>query len=194
MRFSIPMLTFLLLFSACRDDAAYDLNIDPAVDIPEGAMLIERDSQLIISEFNNVLIGISSGSEDGRIFSIRTTIDEAPFLLNIVNWNWQQPPFNGILPKRYDANTQGNTGSNTSCQAVGSSLLCDSASGSYEIDSVSYFTQSFDGASAGTITITEVNGGQQTISGAFEITMQAEGRPDRLTFSGGFNRIPYFVL
>lgn len=192
LRSSLFLGIFILLLATCREDAAN--TIDPTVDIPPGTMLIERDSQLFLSNFNNALIAVGAGDESGRIMNIRVRLDGGDLVLSIVNWDWQIPPSNGIVAKVYDLNQSGRVGNNTSCQEINGSTLCDTGTVTYSIDNATYFSQFVTTGEAGTITITSIDNAQRTISGTFDATMQLEDQPDQIRFEGGFNQIPYFVF
>ncbi len=116
------------------------------------------------TSFNNTLISASQGGQQGKRLDIRGSFDSGKTLiLTVSNWNWQNPPANGILVKKYDTQT---IGPNTSCQDIGGATYCDGALGTYLL-SMSDYHMTFSDTIQGYVQITSCDAANKKVSGSF---------------------------
>lgn len=119
--------------------------------------------------------------------------------ISVANWDFHNPPANGILTGEYDAtfdfeqtDTENPlaecltlTGNNAGV------TLCDGGLVTYILNNDIY-TSVFDGNTGASITITECNTGNRTVSGTFTSKVQNFDEQE-LTVTGSFKKVKYIV-
>jgi hypothetical protein len=116
----------------------------------------------------------------------------------VSNWDYQNPPDNGILTKIYDATfdfeTEADNDLATCLELTGDNegvFLCDGALVTYIGNSDIYFS-AFDGNPEASVTITACSPSKRTISGSFTAKVQ-NFDSEELTISGEFKNVKYTV-
>jgi hypothetical protein len=116
----------------------------------------------------------------------------------ISNWDYQNPPDNGILTKTYDATfdfeTEADNDLATCLELTGDNtgvFLCDGALVTYIGNNDLYFS-AFGGNTAASVTITACSPSKRTISGSFTAKVQNFDEQE-LTITGEFKNVKYTV-
>jgi hypothetical protein len=136
----------------------------------------------------------------GRSLNITAAAGTSKLLSVVVsNWDYQNPPDNGILTKTYDATfdfeTETENDLATCLELTGVNegvFLCDGALVTYIGNSDIYFS-AFDGNTEASVTITGCNPSKRTISGSFMAKIQ-NFDSNELTVSGEFKNVKYSIF
>jgi hypothetical protein len=184
--------TFFILFIAifvfvsCKNNDDDDDN-----NTNTGSMSFTMDDKSYFNDAtNNTLVEETQMGKTGRRLDLRCNTDKGLFVVTVSNWDWQNPPVNGVLCKTYD--TDG-VGKNTKCLHVGNTSYCDGAMGTYIKGAKQYFTQSFD-PRPGTVTITDCNTKNLTVSGSFDFMLFDMFETDSIDVEGTFTNLKYRVV
>lgn len=189
-RLSLLLLVSVLLFSCGGDDDG-DGNTDG-----NGTMTVIKDGvSFTIDATNNTLVGETQQGQDGRRLDIRCNVDGGTLIIAVSNWDFQNPPVDGIVQKVYGTNEDG-VGSNSVCMDSNGFTFCDGGLVTYLVGTDSYVSESLEDPAEGTITITGNDATNKTVSGTFNVIVGKFGTltPEEITFTGTFTDIPYRVL
>jgi hypothetical protein len=137
---------------------------------------------------------------EGRALSITAAVGFSKMLIvSVSNWDFQNPPDNGILTGEYDATFDFESNEENplaECLALDGDntgvTLCEGALVTYILDGEIY-TSVFGDAPEATITITECNTGNRTVSGTFTAKMQNFDTEEVLTITGSFSKVKYTI-
>lgn len=120
--------------------------------------------------------------------------------IKVTNWDFQNPPEDGILEDVYDATYNAEQGENNSpyvecidlTGANAGKSLCSSGVVTFTMDGELY-TSIFTGNEEGTITITECDTKNLSVSGSFSVKVQ-ESVGKKLKLSGTFSNVKYTIF
>ncbi|MEM9822806.1 MAG: hypothetical protein AAF985_17125, partial [Bacteroidota bacterium] len=167
----MKQLNFLILISlflfSCGSGS--DGEDDPG-EMMNGTMTVIKDGvSFEIEATNNTLLSEVQSGNEGRRLDIRCNVDGGTLFISVSNWDFQNPPVDGILTKTYKTNEQDPSTTNSSCMDVGNFTLCDGALGTYTVGTTEIYTsEGFDIDEEGTITITGNDPSNKRVSGTFE--------------------------
>lgn len=140
-------------------------------------------------------------SHEGRALNITAVMGNGEMLsVAVSNWDFQNPPDNGILAGEYDAtfdfedtetenpfaNCLTLTGENEGV------VLCDGGLVSL-ISGSDFYTSVFDGDTEASITISKCDAGNRTVSGTFSAKIAGFDGVQQYTISGSFDNVKYIV-
>lgn len=177
------MAVCLLLF-ACEQTE------DPA----PASMTVSKDgTSFTVTSFNNTLVKESQLGNPGRRLDLRGEVDGGFLVLSVSNWDWQNPTENGILLKSYDTNTDyiDNPGTHSVCEETPSFTMCDGALLTYIVGNDQWMSENMDPIYNGTITITQNDDANKTVSGNFDGTVKSFFGEEYIEFSGSFTNLTY---
>lgn len=194
-KFSILLtLCLLTLFSACQKDSSTTPN-----NTIQGSMTLEIDGVTQTPtnfSTNNTLLRVQEFGETGRRLDIRANVGNDMLIISASNWDFQNPPTDGILIKTYDTNTSGGIGPNQSCTQMSGITYCDGGLGTYTTGGAPMMSQTLSNEPTGSIVITQNNTTDKTVSGTFDFKVkdftQPTATPTHIT--GTFTDLPYSVL
>ena len=177
----------ILFFSACKKDD------DPAKSTNDPIMEVEKDGEsFTVTQFNNTLLVDNQGGETGRRLDLRGEVDGGTLFITVSNWDWQNPPENGILVKNYHTNEDFDQGPDTQCMDDGTFTYCDGGLGTYQISNTEIlFSEDLEDESFGSITITENDPEAKTVSGSFDFIVTDLFNENIITFKGTFSNLNY---
>jgi hypothetical protein len=139
------------------------------------------------------IIKYSSSSINHRTFSFKTFIGLDKLYLSVKNYDWQNPPEDGMIVKFYNSNTVNGDGEYDVCDDGD----CDGAFMRYSNDSGTPFLETLivSSGTPGVIEITYVDTINKVISGNFDATLYPTftNSGDITTFSGEFENLPYSI-
>ena len=139
--------------------------------------------------FNNTLIDASQNGQSGKRLDIRGSFDSGKMLiLSVSNWDWQNPPINGIVVKKYDTDIMG---VNTVCQDYSGVTYCDGALGTYILGSEYHMT--FSETIPGYIQISSCDAASKKVSGSFYFVTSDMSETVFDTIEGTFTNQVYTV-
>lgn len=174
----------LLLSSCSKDDDTSSSSV---------LMEIEKDGEKFeVTTFTNRLV--FDQQSQSRALLLVGSVDGGSFTFTITNWDWQNPPENGIVVKTYDTNVGVDVGSHSDCMTVGIAALCDGGQLSYVENGATYISDGVENEEEGQIIISGNDTSSKTVSGSFDIIVQELGiAPNRtkITFKGSFINLPY---
>lgn len=186
-------LALLIFFSACQKDP------NPTNNTTQGSMTLSIDGVAQTPtnfSTSNTLLHLEQYGEAARRLDIRATIGNATLILSTSNWDFQNPPTNGMLIKTYDTNTESGTGPNQTCRVNNSITYCDGGLVTYMTNGRNFVSQNIDNEPTGAIVIAQNNTVDKTISGTFDFKvkdfLQPNAQPVHMT--GTFTDLPYRVL
>lgn len=185
------LLLGISLFSCDQDSLGKETA--PSLSVPEGDLELIKDG--LVVPLKNMFATMHSDNRSGKSLtrlSIDIKIEEGGvFILNIENWQWQNPPINGIIEKTYD--TDGNPGPNTECLVIDTSQYCDSGLGIYGLTTGNFTSKFTKNNQAGNITISSIDPIKQTVSGHFDLVLSSTKEDgEQYGFKGQFNSLAYF--
>jgi len=156
----------------------------------QAKMNVDKDGvSFTITEFSNSLIEETQIDSTGRRLDLRAEVDGGTLFVSISNWDWQNPPEDGVLEKKYD--TGDDEGSNTECKETPNATYCDGGLGTYSIGSDIYMTGEEYSDSEGIITISKNDPSNKTVSGSFDFTVEDFFGDSTITFKGTFENLVY---
>lgn len=181
--------SLILILSACDKDPEPQAKSNPIMEV-------EKDGvAFTITEFNNTLLDAPLGGQIGRRLDLRANVDGGNLIISASNWEWQNPPTDGIITKTYDTNEDFDNGPNIQCMDIDGNTFCDGGLGTYFLDSgVSYSTDELPDGSFGSITISQNDTDAKTVSGSFEFTVIELFTEEEIKFKGTFTNLEYTVL
>ena len=113
---ALLFLSFVMV--SCSD--GNDDNDTPTA--PTQSMTVTKNGvDFQVSSPASTLISTTQLGETGKRLDVNATVDEGQFVLSISNWDWQNPPENGLIQKTYYTN---NTSANA-CQSSNGYTYCD---------------------------------------------------------------------
>jgi hypothetical protein len=185
----VTILLTAVAFTHCGDD-----EFKPSV-----SYTIDGENQRVVS-VTGMLQFETQYDHEGRALYITAAAGTSKMLsIAVANWDYQNPPANGILTKTYDAtydfeSESGNdlatclelTGDNTGV------FLCDGALVTYILNNDVYFS-AFDGNTQASVTVTACSPSKRTISGTFTAKVQNFDAQE-LTIVGEFTNAKYTVF
>lgn len=181
----------LVLFASCQKEST------TTTTTPTMSVEIDGTAQTA-TNFNNTLIKVQQNGEDGRRLDLRANIGSDMLIISVSNWDFQNPPTDGILTKVYDTNTTayGGLGPNKSCTTRPAGNLCDSGLGTYTIGSATWMSENMPNEPRGTITITANDDANKTVSGTFDFKVVEVSNPNNTPkhFTGSFSNMSYTVI
>jgi hypothetical protein len=149
------------------------------------------------TNFNNTLLVYPQNGSEERRLDLRADLGDDLFIVSVSNWAFQNPPENGIVTKVYDTNVSANggMGPNRVCNSTSSGNLCDAGLGSYMVDGITSMSENLSGEPTGTITITENNAADRTVSGTFDFKVSSMIPPNTtpVHFTGSFTDLSYII-
>jgi len=144
--------------------------------------------------FNNSLFFETGNGQPRRRLDIRTTVKGNTVILSVYNWDWQNPPQDGVLAKIYSTLTTNTSGND--CATIDSMLYCEFAEVTF-LDSAngSHVYVSMKESYAGFVEITEFDNVTKRFSGTFDakLTSFLGTEPDTVSISGTFTDLCYLV-
>lgn len=159
----------------------------------DAVMEVEKNgTSYTITDFTNTLLSQPQGGQTGRRLDLRGDVDGGTLILSIANWDWQNPPENGILEKTYDTNEDFEVGPNAQCMDINGGTYCDTGLGTYLVsNSTTYTSEGIEDESFGSITIIENDPSEKTVSGNFDFTVIEFFTEEKITFKGTFSNLKY---
>lgn len=183
--FFLSLLLSLTVISCGKDDD----NDEPGGGGGGGAdaeVTVVLDGETFTATQQATTLESYGDNNDGRRLTISTVVNDASLVLSVEVPGWQNPPDEGVLVATYDTNFFAE-GPNTSCMTVDGDYQCNEAVGSYFTDAGSFIAD--DG---GTITITENDTDDRTVSGTFSMTLiSLFGGEGEFEASGTFDDLSY---
>lgn len=178
--------TIFISLIACGDESMGEME--------EASMTVIKDgvSHDILVTNNTLVSAIQSGRE-GRRLDIRCNVDGGLLVLTVSNWDFQNPPVDGVLEKTYVTNGEE---SDSDCLSESGFTFCDGGGATYLVDGTNViFTSEVTGAPKGEIRISKVNESEKTVSGTFDLTTtEFASSGSSFTFSGSFTNLSYLVM
>jgi len=179
------LLSILLLF-------LFSCEPDTPTSNQQAQMIVEKDGvSFTITDFTNGMTDEMQAGSKARKLVLRTSVDSGEFTLAIGNWEWQNPPSDGILEKVYDIEFATGIGPNTECQDQTNETYCDGSSGSYVINSEIFIAGTAFSNEDGVITITENDLAKKTVSGSFDFVVKNSFTDSAIVFKGTFENLVY---
>lgn len=162
-KLSFLLIVGLITMISCKKDA----ETTPSNSTPtntSGTMSFKiNGTTYSCTSYNNTLVNASQAGQTGKRMDIRGSFDGGKTLiLTVSNWDWQGPPANGVLVKKYDTQT---LGPNTVCQDIGGGTYCDGALGTYMFGSSFHMTISDE--IEGYIQVSSCDAANKKVSGSF---------------------------
>jgi len=181
------------IFSGCSEDDDTNNNNNNNNSSCSGATMSVNfaGSNSTHTAFNNTLLKQQSNGQDARRLDLRTNIANGTLVLSVSNWDFQNPPENGVLVKSY---TTLDFGPGMSCTNISGFDFCDGALVTYvELSSgTSYF--SVGESSGGFVDIDVCDANNKIVSGTFSDILVDFINEDTIEVSGTFSNLCYTVL
>ena len=135
---------------------------------------------------------------EGRALNITAVVKNNKTLsVAVSNWDFQNPPANGVLTGEYDAtwdfeNTEEENPFANCLSLEGGVTLCDGGLVSL-ISEGNFYTSVFDGPTDATITISKCDASKRTVSGSFTAKIAGFDGVHQYTVTGNFENLAYIV-
>ena len=189
MKFPLYFLLFLIIFACDSDDDS----------MSSSSMVVEKNGVTYsIDSYYNSVSKVTENGNTQTYLHIRGGLDDGHLVLEVSNWDWQNPPENGILTKTYDTNNEvrGNNadvGPNTDCTLEDEIFYCDRSEGLFIIGEYTYATAYVEDGDRGRIQILENDTINQTVSGSFEFVTYSYWTKEYISFDGTFENLEYVI-
>jgi hypothetical protein len=187
---------FLLFLLGCLITSC-NSNDDESNSSEESMTIIKDGITFEGLNFNNTLILFSQAGEGVRRLDLRSDLEDGVFILSISNWDFQNPPQEGVIEKIYDTNVD-EAGPNTACQEINNINFCDEALISWSVGVTAFVSELGQGDDQiGNITITNNNPESKTVSGTFSAEIRDINAPENTpntVVSGIFTNLSYTVF
>lgn len=191
-----------IIFISCEKESNEPAPAPPVIEVPEVGEAsfslfmngVEQSTADIVGSL--VIEDISNWDEENRHMKMKTHIGFNEFLFRVVNYEWQNPPSEGIIKKKYNSNVIGESEFN-SCGEGDFSDHCDRGVLTYSIYQGAYYeTRTQPNIEPGVLEITYVDTINHVVSGNFDAKVYEmfELYPDSIHFSGAFENQPYLII
>ncbi len=183
--------TSLFFFSCGNDDETSPQNAD------QGTMTVTKNGDTFeITEFTNRIIIAEQGGREGRQLSLNCEVDGGSLFVSVSNWDFQNPPVNGIVVKSYPTNEDAfDPGPDTDCIDDPNFTFCDGGEVTYSKDGTTFYSDFLDDDNyRGIITISDNDTDKRTVSGSFDVKIEAFPPTDpvsSISLSGTFSDVKY---
>jgi hypothetical protein len=176
--FSIISFLSIIVFSQCSKDTP---SISPSVTLMV-------DGVTKTATFSSAQLRVETTGNKGRSLVVNLLEGSSLILITVSNWDYQNPPADGVLVKTY----YNPTSSKSTCKVVGgSTALCDSGTVNYTNGQDFYSSIIYDGpAYENTVKITSNDVGAKRISGEFDVKVQFTSTEVK-SLKGKFENVPY---
>jgi hypothetical protein len=171
-------LSCIIVFSQCSKDTP---SISPSVTLTV-------DGVVKTATFSSSQLRVETTGNKGRSLVVNLLEGSNLILITVSNWDYQNPPADGVLVKTY----YDPTSPKSTCKVVGgSTALCDSETVNYTNGQDFYSTIFYDGpAYENTVKITSNDVGAKRISGEFDVKVQFTSTEVK-TLKGKFENVSY---
>ena len=191
-------LAYLLLFLFSCQKSSNNSNNPSST----GSMALEIDGVAqTLTNYNNTLITVNQNSEIGRRMDLRANIGSELFILTVSNWDFQNPPNDGIVIKPYVTNfeyngTLNNLPTDKTCVTRGNTTFCDGGLITHQVSSLDTRTSvRVPNEPSGRITITQNDPINKTVSGTFDGKVtNFQSNSQSVQMKGSFTNLSYTVL
>ena len=185
------VLVALTIVSCSSDD---NNDSDPPSGGDESFTVIRDGVTFEGENINNTLIITSQNDQGARRLDLRCDFDGGTFILSISNWEFQNPPENGVVEKSYNTNTE--MGPDTECETIDSITYCDEALVTYLIGQDVFISELNDLEDIGSITITNNDAADLEVSGTFDVLLRNFNSQDEtyIEYTGSFTNVSYSVF
>lgn len=192
MKFKLLALALVVFtFMSCGSDDSSD---DSPSGGTESFIVIKNGVTFEGENINNTLIITSQGDQGARRLDLRCDIDGGTFILSISNWEFQNPPADGVIVKSYNTNTE--MGPDTDCESINGTTYCDEALVTFLIGQEVFISELNDLEDIGDITITSNDASNLEVSGTFDVLLRNFNSQDEeyMTYTGTFTNVSYSVF
>ncbi len=188
--FLLASLLVLTLFNCKKKNDPSPVNNNAPYGTSEcGTLTVKKGNvSYNLTTFNNTLY--FEKSESARRLDIRGTVDGGIFVISVSNFDFQNPPENGIKVKTYYEDYLQNE-----CKKEGEISYCDGLLGTYLKNNKTLMTVNDEGK--GSVVISSIDTNKKRVSGAFNFTvesLESSEQSDSIPFSGSFSNVCYTVL
>lgn len=179
----------MLGFVACNNDDDDDVTPTPTNTTGATMTIVMNGTTYTGSGFNNTLLGATDQGKYGWRMDIRGNFNSGKqLILSVSNWDFQNPPTNGIIVKTYDTDI---LGPNTVYIEEGGYTYADGALGTYMVSTSDFQMTTSD--QHGYIRISSCDPSAKKVSGDFSFITLSMSDSDTTTFSGSFSNQSYSV-
>jgi hypothetical protein len=157
--------------------------------------LVFNGTSYTFTEFNNTLYSENQYGQKGRRLDIRTNINGKTIVFSVSNWDWQNPPAEGVIEKKYSTISFSAPGSQ--CMEIDGYDFCDAGLVTYyPTGNLSQPYISMEEDYPGFVQITDCNTQTKKVSGTIDAKLVDffEVNTDTFTVTGTFTDLCYRVL
>jgi hypothetical protein len=180
------LLKALLLFALtpflqCSDDDSSKASFDLSVD----------GTSVKVTNPSGVLSFTEEYGHEGRGLLVMGQIGEDQVTVTVSNWDFQNPPENGVLAKSYSSAFDEEMLEEADClELEGDVTLCEGVLITYTTNGDTFFS-AFSDTYNGTVEITKCS--DNKISGKFDLKAKSLSDETEVTLQGNFSNIKYVV-
>ena len=184
------ILASAFVFTFCGDD--------DKPSTPQLTYTLDGESQNI-QAVSGILQSQIEHNHEGRALNINAVVGNGQTLsIAVSNWDFQNPPDNGVLTGEYDAtwdfeDTETENPFANCLSLDGGVTLCDGGLVSL-ISASKFYTSVFDGNTEASITISKCDAPNRTVSGTFSAIISEFDGVEQFTITGSFTNVKYIVL
>jgi hypothetical protein len=172
----VASLSCLIVFSQCSKDT---------VTSPSVTLTVDGVSKT--ATFSSSQLKVETTGYKGRSIVVNLLEGSNLILITVSNWDYQNPPADGVLVKTY----YDPTSPKSTCKTLGITALCDSGTVNYSSGLDFYSSIFYDGpAYENTVKITANDASAKRISGEFDMKVQMTSTEVK-TLKGKFENVPY---
>lgn len=145
-----------------------------------------------VSILSTVLVFEAQEDHEGRAMQTTAQSNSNLLTVGISNWDFQNPPINGILQKTYYDVEEGSLTENADCLEEGDIMYCDGYLITYTVNNETFYS-AMDDEYEGTLTVTKCDVKNKKISGEFSCKLVSVDE-NEIIMTGKFQNLSYLVL
>lgn len=176
--------TLSFVLSGCGDDESSSASLTLTLD----------GEKMKVKTVTGMLIYSEESGHESRSLNITGSLNNGDlFTIQIANWDFQNPPKDGFIKKKYYNIFEGEDGIEAAeCIEVDEVTLCDAAAVTYMVDGDDIYTSAFDEDLAGFVEVTASKG--KKISGNFDVIVTGFSNEVDIRATGTFKNVGYAII
>jgi hypothetical protein len=165
-------------------------------DASKSSMTLKVDGQAVELSVSTATLSFETQNDhEGRALQMLGSANGKMLTIGISNWDFQNPPENGIKVKTYTAAFDENIVGEAECLSLdgGSVELCEGILITYTVGDKMYMSALYEGEYDGFVKVTACDGSAKKASGEFDLKLD-DGEGNELALEGSFENVTYIVV
>ena len=137
----------------------------------------------------------TQNDHEGRALQMAATVNGNLLTIGVSNWDFQNPPENGVKAKVYTSEFSEDMTAEAECMSLeeGAVELCEGILVTYTVGSQMYMSALYEGEYDGFVKVTSCDGSAKKVSGEFDLKLD-DGDGNEISLKGTFENVSYIVV